>query len=79
MEKNKHLTADDRKYIEEALNHKMSYASIAQALGKDPTTIPSPRKMIGMWSPTIISRAYFHFACLLYRAGIIDMREKRMI
>ncbi len=25
MEKNKHLTADDRKYIEEALNHKMSY------------------------------------------------------
>ena len=39
MEKNKHLTAEDRKFIEDSLNHKMSYASIAQALGKDPTTI----------------------------------------
>ena len=39
MEKNKHLTAEDRKVIEDSLNHKMSYASIAKALGKDPTTI----------------------------------------
>ncbi len=39
MEKNKHLTAEDRKIIEDSLNHKMSYASIAQSLGKDPTTI----------------------------------------
>ena len=39
MEKNRHLTAEERKVIEDSLNHKMSYASIAQALGKDPTTI----------------------------------------
>ena len=39
MEKNKHLTAEDRKVIEDSLNHKMTYASIASALGKDPTTI----------------------------------------
>lgn len=39
MEKNKHLTAEDRKFIEDSLNHKMSYISIANALGKDPTTI----------------------------------------
>ena len=39
MEKNKHLTAEDRKFIEDSLNHKMSYVSIANALGKDPTTI----------------------------------------
>ena len=39
MEKNKHLTSDDRRFIEDSLNHKMSYASIANALGKDPTTI----------------------------------------
>ena len=39
MEKNKHLTSDERHFIEDSLNHKMSYASIASALGKDPTTI----------------------------------------
>ncbi len=25
MEKNKHLTAEDRKFIEDSLNHKMTY------------------------------------------------------
>ena len=39
MEKNKHLTDTDRHFIEDSLNHKMSYVSIASALGKDPTTI----------------------------------------
>lgn len=39
MGKNKHLTAEERKVIEYSLNHKISYASIANALGKDPTTI----------------------------------------
>lgn len=39
MEKHKHLTAEDRKFIEDSLNHKMSFVSIAKALGKDPTTI----------------------------------------
>ena len=39
MNKNKHLTAEERKVIEDSLNHKMTYASIASALGKDPTTI----------------------------------------
>ena len=39
MGKNKHLTAEERKVIECSLNHKISYASIANALGKDPTTI----------------------------------------
>ena len=39
MEKNKHLTIGDRKFIEDSLNHKMSYVGIAKALGKDPTTI----------------------------------------
>lgn len=39
MEKNKHLTSEDRQFIEDSLNHKLSYASIARALGKDPTTI----------------------------------------
>lgn len=39
MEKNKHLTAEDRVFIENSLNHKMTYVSISNALGKDPTTI----------------------------------------
>ncbi len=39
MGKNKHLTAEERKVIECSLNHKISYASIANALVKDPTTI----------------------------------------
>ena len=39
MEKNKHLTDNNRHFIENSLDHKMSYASIANALGKDPTTI----------------------------------------
>ena len=39
MEKNKHLSAEDRKFIEDSLNRKMSYVSIAKALSKDPTTI----------------------------------------
>lgn len=39
MEKNKHLTAEDRKIIEDSLDRKRTYASIAKDLGKDPTTI----------------------------------------
>ena len=39
MEKNKHLTAEERKVIEDSLNHKMTYANIANVLGKDPTSI----------------------------------------
>ncbi|MBP5752421.1 MAG: IS30 family transposase [Treponema sp.] len=39
MEKNKHLTAEDRKIIEVSLDHNKSYAGIARDLGKDPTTI----------------------------------------
>ena len=39
MNKNKHMTADDRKVIEDSLNQKMTYADIARILEKDPTTI----------------------------------------
>ena len=39
MNKNKHMTADNRKVIEDSLNQKMTYADIARILGKDPTTI----------------------------------------
>ncbi len=39
MEKNKHLTEEARKTIEDLLNKKSSYAQIARILGKDPTTI----------------------------------------
>ena len=39
MEKNKHLTAEERRTIEDCLNQKMTYAGIARILGKDPTTI----------------------------------------
>lgn len=39
MNKNKHLILDDRKNIQLMLDNKESFASIAAALGKDPTTI----------------------------------------
>ena len=35
----KHLTLEDRNYIEQALNQNMSFAEIAKFLSKDPTTI----------------------------------------
>ena len=37
--KNKHLTAEDRKQIEECLSKCMSFKAIARLIGKDPTTI----------------------------------------
>ena len=39
IEKYKHINSDGRDIIEDGLNHKKSYASIAKELGKDPTTI----------------------------------------
>lgn len=38
-EKGKHLTADDRNFIEDALNDNYTLKFIAERLGKDPTTI----------------------------------------
>ena len=35
----KHLTLDDRKYIERSLNEGVSFKDIAKFLCKDPTTI----------------------------------------
>ncbi len=35
----KHLTLEDRNYIEQALNHRMTFKEIAKFLSKDPTTI----------------------------------------
>lgn len=35
----KHLTLEDRNYIEQALNHSMAFKEIAKFLSKDPTTI----------------------------------------
>ena len=35
----KHLSLDDRKYIEKSLNHGLSFKDIAKYLCKDPTTI----------------------------------------
>ena len=37
--KGKHLTADDRSFIEASLNSNLSFKNIALSLGKDPTTI----------------------------------------
>ena len=37
--KNKHLTRDDRKEIEDCLNKRMSFKSIAKLISKDPTTV----------------------------------------
>ena len=37
--KNKHLTAEDRKEIEECLGKRMSFKAIGKLIGKDPTTI----------------------------------------
>jgi|GEM_PF-2580573 len=37
--KGKHLTIEDRNYIEDALNENHSLVSIANHMGKDPTTI----------------------------------------
>jgi IS30 family transposase len=39
LNKGKHLSLEDRHYIEEALNQKYSLKEIAKGLGKDPTTI----------------------------------------
>ena len=55
MKKNKHLTAEERKVIEDLLNLKRSYASIAQTLGKDPTTISKEVK-----THTIVRRTGFY-------------------
>ena len=38
-EKGKHLTADDRNFIEDALSDNYTLKFIAERLGKDPTTI----------------------------------------
>ena len=68
MEKNKHLTDTDRHFIEDSLNHKMSYVSIASALGKDPTTISKEVKA--------------HVAKNLpypYKAGVIKRSVRYMI
>jgi len=35
----KHLTLDDRRYIERSLNQRLSFKEIARFLCKDPTTI----------------------------------------
>ena len=35
----KHLTLDDRKFIEDSLNEGLSFKEIAKYLCKDPTTI----------------------------------------
>ena len=35
----KHLTLEDRNYIEQALNHDMTFKEIAKFLSKDPSTI----------------------------------------
>ena len=35
----KHLTLEDRNYIEQALNQNMTFKEIAKFLSKDPTTI----------------------------------------
>ncbi len=35
----KHLTLDDRKYIEKSLNQGLSFKEVAKYLCKDPTTI----------------------------------------
>ena len=37
--KNKHLTMEQRKEIEECLNHGMTFKAIARRIGKDPTTV----------------------------------------
>ncbi len=37
--KNKHLTYDERRYIEDALASRMNFREIATSLGKDPSTI----------------------------------------
>lgn len=37
--KNKHLTFEDRKLIEDALRDKLNFKSIAHIIGKDPTTV----------------------------------------
>lgn len=39
LKKNKHLTMDDRKEIEDCLSKRMSFKSIAALIEKDPTTI----------------------------------------
>lgn len=41
----KHLTKDDRDYIEEALNQNMTMKDIADFLAKDPTTISKEVKL----------------------------------
>lgn len=37
--KNKHLTEDDRRIIEEMLRDRATFREIAQTIGKDPSTI----------------------------------------
>lgn len=43
--KNKHLTYDDRLEIQECLNKGMSFRSIGQRIGKDPTTVSKEVKL----------------------------------
>ena len=41
----KHLSLEDRKYIEQSLNHGSSFKDIARFLCKDPTTISKEVKL----------------------------------
>lgn len=42
--KQKHLTIEDRNYIEQVLNQGMTFKEIANFLSKDPTTIAKIKK-----------------------------------
>jgi IS30 family transposase len=39
MSNQKHMTIDDREYIEQALNQNITFKEMGKYLGKDPTTI----------------------------------------
>lgn len=51
----KHLSLEDRKYIERSLNNGSSFKDIARFLCKDPTTISKEVKLhrVSDWSPTV--------------------------
>ena len=50
----KHLSLEDRKYIERSLNNDSSFKDIARFLCKDPTTISKEVKLImNFWKPEL--------------------------
>lgn len=69
----KHLTLDDRKYIEHTLNEGRSFKDIARFLCKDPTRFPKRLNYIALVTGTI--KVHFTMPTTSVRKDIIVKKQ----